>query len=241
MKFLVTLFLVISVVAVSSKTAQPHAYPWVVDLRHYVGSSHNHWCGGVIVSPEWILTEASCTAKTEVIVAGDHNVKVEEGTEQARGVKLTVRHPSYKFPGNTGYRVALIKVDSPFAFNEYVAALPMQSASTKILESGVVSVGWSPASNDGYYQDVLQYSERELQTSNGICTAEGEEQRLCITQGDRECAGDNGSPVVCTDFEGNSLLCGITITNVCGGDQDVPAAARIDMFYDWIQEAIAEN
>merc|ERR1712133_235131 len=64
---------------VGGEEATPHSYPWMAAL--FIDDSW--FCGGSLISDEWILTAAHCTtdAHTARILLGAHDVKAadEEG------------------------------------------------------------------------------------------------------------------------------------------------------------------
>ena len=65
---------------VGGVAAKPGAWPWQISMD-YKGVSGNHWCGGSIVAPNWIVTASHCFAystdsKDYTIVAGKQDVFV---------------------------------------------------------------------------------------------------------------------------------------------------------------------
>lgn len=102
--------------------ATPHEFPWMVDMRR-----PSHYCGATIISPEWVVTAAHCTTGAPsgyTLVAGDHNIQSSEGREQTRQVVAIISHPNYN--GNTIENdIALMKVDPPFEFNQWVSAVQL--------------------------------------------------------------------------------------------------------------------
>merc|ERR1712198_668805 len=68
--------------------------PWQVSVQMYYGF---HFCGGTIIDKKWILSAAHCFsdgADGVVIVAGEHNLGMSEGSEQKIQVKKSLRSPA---------------------------------------------------------------------------------------------------------------------------------------------------
>ena len=87
---------------VSGQDAQPYSWPWMVQINYRGG----HFCGGSLVSPQWVVTAAHCVdhAKTPPkyrrfkITLGEHRRSKREGYEQVFGVVSIVVHPDYNKP-----------------------------------------------------------------------------------------------------------------------------------------------
>ena len=57
-----------------------------------------HYCGGSIVNANWIVTAAHCSVASisgYTVVAGEHWLDQNEGSEQTKSVASIVRHPNY--------------------------------------------------------------------------------------------------------------------------------------------------
>lgn len=89
--------------------------------------NEDQFCGGVIISPNWILTAARCSSDKEIFVrVGSSNS--EEGGTYLR-VESFVQHPEFLL---LDYDFALVQVNETLAFNERVqpVVLPQDGEET---------------------------------------------------------------------------------------------------------------
>merc|ERR1712235_38900 len=78
---------------VGGNSAQRGSLPWQVSIQ-----SWGHFCGGTIIGKRWILTAAHCFTRGSSgvkIVAGEHNLRYTEGSEEKIYVERHFTHPRY--------------------------------------------------------------------------------------------------------------------------------------------------
>ncbi|KAJ8352800.1 hypothetical protein SKAU_G00242760 [Synaphobranchus kaupii] len=94
--------------------------PWQVLLEHKGESL----CGGVIVRPDWVITAAHCVHKRETtdlrVVTGEHDLSVQEGTEQRIPVAEVIAYQHYNAVSGDG-DIALLRLQDPAVFSRFVA------------------------------------------------------------------------------------------------------------------------
>ena len=115
---------------VSGKDATLGEWPWQAWLQQPNGK---HWCGGTLITPEWVMTAAHCLRfKNEGdyhVILGDVNQNKPEGVEQRFTVRRIVKHPLFSKPVPYQNDVALLQLSRPAHLTAFVktACLPGKS------------------------------------------------------------------------------------------------------------------
>jgi len=135
-----------NVEAVTSANAPPGAWPWVVSLQTTWGYQ---FCGGSIVSPNLIMTAATClitrkdTPAKIMVVAGAHDIKEKSEHEQKIIAKSIIRHPAYDYDKRGSHNIALIELSEPLKMNDHVMSvcMPKQYTRPKVGDT-CIYLGW---------------------------------------------------------------------------------------------------
>jgi len=230
--------------------ARAHQYPSIVDMRRVSGGITYHSCGGSIVNKDWIVTAAHCATGTPTsyeIVAGEHNITVEEGTEQRRQVERIITHEAYR-PGVYENDIALMKVTPPFELNQYVqeAVLPQTGY---VVSGDTVPVGWGRLSSGGLSPDVLMHVSVPFVDDTGCRQAYGQsaiyDTMICAGHkdgGKDACQGDSGGPLNHLNTrDGKEYLVGLTSWGYGCAAKEYPGVyTEVSFYYGWIQTNIAK-
>merc|ERR1712033_100287 len=119
------------------------SFPWQVSIQ-----SWGHFCGGTIINKRWILTAAHCFTRGSSgvkIVAGEHNLRYTEGSEQKIYVQRHFTHPQY---GSRSQKndITLLKLSQDLRFDSYTqpACLPKLANENSDYAAGdlVTVSGW---------------------------------------------------------------------------------------------------
>jgi secreted trypsin-like serine protease len=194
---------------VGGSEARKHQYPWQVGL--FIDGLY--FCGGSIISDEYILTAAHCADGFSFwdVVIGAHEVKnpAEEGHLEFTTRKAFV-HPQWD-SFNLANDIAILKVDK-ITFNKYVSpiCLPAQSEVGETFVGDVMTVsGWGRESDSSSgiarflnHVDVPVITNKECNDIYGIVGA----GVVCVsTEGGKgTCNGDSGGPLVMKQAQGTA-------------------------------------
>lgn len=227
---------------VGGTATQISSVPWQVSLQSADGQ---HFCGGSIVTPTWIVTAAHCMegGAPARIVAGVSRLS-QSATGQVRSVKRVVSYPGYSDP-SAGKDAALIELTMPLTLDgtNVRAIRPMTSAMASTLTApGVMTTvsGWGVTAEGGQtIPDQLQSVQLPIVATTVANTA----YNMTITDdqlaagvaagGQDSCQGDSGGPLVVMD-QGEPLLAGIVSWGEGCARANTPGLyARMASFSSW--------
>ncbi|ELW68909.1 Anionic trypsin [Tupaia chinensis] len=218
---------------VGGYTCEENSVPYQVSLN-----SGYHFCGGSLISDQWVVSAAHCYKSRIQVRLGEHNIDVVEGNEQFINSAKVIRHPKYN-SWTLDSDIMLIKLSSPAALNTRVSTISLPSACAPAGTQCLIS-GWGNTLSSGKLLQCLDaplLSEAECEASYpGQIT----ETMVCagfLEGGKDSCQGDSGGPVVC-----NGELQGIVSWGYGCAQKGRPGVyTKVCQFVDWIQETIAAN
>ncbi|KAM9216134.1 trypsin-2 [Dugong dugon] len=247
MKPLLILALVATAVAFSTNddddkivggyTCEENSVPYQVSLN-----SGYHFCGGSLISKQWVVSAAHCYKYRIQVRLGEHNIDVLEGNEQFINSAKVIRHPRY-CSWTLNNDILLIKLSSEATINSQVAPVPLPSSCAAAGTWCLIS-GWGNTLSSGEnYPKLLQCLDAPL-LSQAECEAaypgDITKNMVCagfLEGGKDSCQGDSGGPMVC-----NGELQGIVSWGYGCAQKNLPGVyTKVCNYVDWIQETIAAN
>ncbi len=232
-------------------------YPWQVSLQMTPVFGGGAFCGGTIISEEWIVTAAHCLLRDvngEDFELTPTDVRIRAGftamNNPAQGsyyqVEEIILHPGYTTSSHR-FDIALVRLASAIDFNHPgkapVALVTQQDADNGMTDHGVMAKvsGWGALSSGGPSPNILQAIEVPVITSGtsyppNMITPD---MIMAGASGQDACQGDSGGPMVIEDGNGWYKLAGVVSWGVGCGEPGYPGVyARVSYFEDWLAEYI---
>ncbi|XP_075413875.1 trypsin-like [Tenrec ecaudatus] len=222
---------------VGGYTCRENSVPYQVSLN-----AGYHFCGGSLISDQWVVSAAHCYKSRIQVRLGEHNIEVLEGNEQFINAAKIIRHPKYN-SANIDNDIMLIKLSSPATISSRVSSIALPRSCAPAGTQCLIS-GWGNTESNGYnYPELLQCLNAPILSDTACRQAypgQITSNMLCLgflEGGKDSCQGDSGGPVVC-----NGELQGIVSWGYGCALKGKPGVyTKVCNYVDWIQQTIAAN
>jgi len=196
---------------VNGAEAKAHSYPWMAAMMNRTGF---YYCGGSVISDEWILTAAHCVAgdpnnptENMYVRLGDHDLTDKGDATKADTFQVDyyIQHTNYN-DRTTNNDVALLKLKEKIDFKKFagtVAPVCLPDLPRKYYDKTVTVAGWGLLTEGGEAPRKLHEVDLEVLWMKD-CRENFKYKKnwishkmMCTYKKNADaCQGDSGGPVV---------------------------------------------
>ncbi|XP_062345016.1 acrosin-like [Cinclus cinclus] len=231
--------------------AMEASWPWIVSIQHPWLPDLGHFCGGSLISTEWVLTAAHCfdvfnNISMLYVVIGATQLTQPGPGAVVRSVKQVLIHPYYN-PDDMSYDIAVMELDHPVQCSPYIQLACVAHPTLKVSElQNCWIAGWgavtarSQDSSDRLQEAKVQLIDVQLCNSSEWYAGKIHTHNLCAgyPEGNIDtCQGDSGGPLMCQDKNADYWwVVGITsFGKGCARAKRPGVYTSTQYFYDWIE------
>uniref|UniRef100_A0A194ALG2 Putative elastase-1-like protein n=1 Tax=Pinctada fucata TaxID=50426 RepID=A0A194ALG2_PINFU len=231
---------------VGGTNAEEHAWPWQLSLQ-YTG---RHICGASLISEWYAITAAHCVSDANnpgnyIVVAGEHDLSRDSGTEQKLAITKITKHPQYNengvgFPND----IAVLQLSLPAKLVENKVATVSLPTKDNYDRDECYITGWGLTQGGGSsLPNILQQTGTNALTHTECRNVLGfysylvhSSYHICAyDRGSGGCNGDSGGPMVCS-VDNHWEVVGAASWVISGCNTDYPTAyVRVKTYVEWIQ------
>ncbi|MCI4384981.1 hypothetical protein PGIGA_G00045270 [Pangasianodon gigas] len=235
---------------VGGEAAAPGSWPWQVSIQ----SSGFHFCGGSLITENWVLSAAHCfqsiTAPEITIYLGMESLEGTNSNMQKTSASNIIIHQEYN-PDTHDNDIALVQLSSSVTFTNYVIPVCLAASNSSFPGGTNVWVtGWGNiASNVNLpFPETLQEVQVPIVSNSDCANAYGSgsitDNMMCagLAQGGKDsCQGDSGGPLV-VKISGAWVQAGIvSFGNGCALPKIPGVYTRVSQYEDWINSRISSS
>jgi len=221
---------------VGGEPADPGRYPYQVGLWDDTDSFT--FCGGSLISPEWVLSAAHCGGFATHVHIGRYDLSDPNENYELIPVVLEFKHPDFN-PWTAENDLMLIKLEYA---SDYTPVTLTDGSLSLTAGTNVTVMGWGATFEGDYYgSEILLEVEVDVvghaECNDAYNDTINEENMICASrEGKDSCQGDSGGPLIIKGTnEFSDIQVGVVSWGIGCADPDFPGvyasvASGLDFF-----------
>ncbi|CAG9765098.1 unnamed protein product [Ceutorhynchus assimilis] len=218
--------------------APPNSFPYQVALI----ISNAGFCGGSIISKDWVLTAAHCVESNNPVqvIAGAHNPSATEPSQVRIAAESCVVHPGWDLT-RLENDIAVLNVPNIPIGTQTIDSIRLAPSNSGSFAGAIAALsGWGKTS-DSTSSPAIASELRNVTLSiitNQVCQSSFgsyvRETNICTSGAGPKgaCDGDSGGPLVV-----DGAVVGVVSFGSMDCEDGAPSAyARVSSYTDWIQQ-----
>ncbi|CAL4082952.1 unnamed protein product, partial [Meganyctiphanes norvegica] len=232
---------------VGGQDATKGQFPYQISFQEKILGFQAHFCGGTIISPTHVVTAAHCVEggdmtdpRSLLVVAGEHNLDINDGDEQTIHLEFIIEHPFYDVISFVN-DIAILKLAEPLVFNDFVGPITLPEVNQTFDGEMCRVSGWGNMKQGSHPASILQFVDVP-NIPDDTCNQYFEHDELFDSMvcagydegGMGSCQGDSGGPLVCS-----GVLAGVVSWGYgCAQPKNPSVYTEVSYFVEWINAHI---
>ncbi|XP_028643161.1 mast cell protease 1-like [Grammomys surdaster] len=218
--------------------AKPHSRPYMAHLKIIRYHGRQDICGGVLITPQFVLTAAHCKGSKITVILGAHNVSKTESTQQKIKVEKQINHPNFIW--NLHFNdIMLLKLEEQAKLTPAVDVIPLPGPSDSIKPGETCwAAGWGLTGVTEPTSDTLREVDLRIMDKEACVKHKYYDDNIQVCVGSPTMLnsvykGDIGGPLVCA-----GVAHGIASYNSYPVEKPPSVFTRISSYMPWINDVL---